>query len=631
MIYRCATLAGASPAATDVARYTGNSPVAQSSRDRLRARRQAIAARRRRLIIPLIVAALLAVAVLFWLSRPRQAVAPQLAAPSAQALIQAGAPTAPPAVAPTPSGPAQFFHDQRLTYAPGFYVPEVQAFLDAQPGPLKTFSTPVGDRSHSFAEIVVGQSLYYSLNPQVVLALLESQAGLLSAERPSQQQLDWAMGYRTKDAKPGEDKLRGLTAQVRWAVRQLLYARRDFAAYPPLVFQDGTQSPAPAGWELSRYALARALAPATTPDQLDQRLMAFAATYTRLFGDPRPAPEDWPAPAAPFLSWPLEKPARITSFFDHDGPFLGRSGGTFSYWGRNEPDLSYDGHDGWDYASAFEPALAAAAGTVVFAGNADDNCATTAVVLDHGNGYRTLYWHLSSANVANGQQVGAGDALGITGASGCAFGPHLHLGVQYLGRSTDPYGYCGATADPWAQNPAGSASRWLWQDRPSPCGPPPAGALLVDTASPGFSNKGIWQTAPFGYGGDALFTRSVGEQPAAAATATPAATPLAPTVLAPTASASYRPQLTAGRYRVLAYIPYVLNGLDDAIGVTYRVTHAGGTSARSVDLQLHANEWLDLGTYEFAPGSAAVEIGNRAEFADQGVWADAVLWLPVEQ
>ncbi|NJO83496.1 MAG: M23 family metallopeptidase, partial [Blastochloris sp.] len=85
-----------------------------------------------------------------------------------------------------------------------------------------------------------------------------------------------------------------------------------------------------------------------------------------------------------------------------------------------------------------------------FAGNSDDGCITPArgVIIDHGNGYRTLYWHMSVLQVETGELVGQGAQLGIAGASGCAFGPHLHFQVQYLGRDVDPYGWCGVRADP---------------------------------------------------------------------------------------------------------------------------------------------------------------------------------------
>jgi murein DD-endopeptidase MepM/ murein hydrolase activator NlpD len=378
---------------------------------------------------------------------------------------------------------------------------------------------------------------------------------------------------------------------------------------------------------LSEYVLARVLAPTTTPGRLPGLLDAFRETYTQLFGDPRLPPTDWPEPSKPFLAWPLPHQFPISSFFDHGGPFLTRNmrAGVTTYWGRTETDaaFAYNGHDGWDYAAA-PPALALAAadGTVVFAGNANDNCATHAVVIDHGNGYRTLYWHLARIDVQSGQTIGHGQPVGMVGQSGCALGPHLHFGVQFLGRNTDPYGWCGgATPDPWAAHPAGTLSVWLWADRPSPCGPAPEGAIVVDNDGPGFSRDGDgWSSVPSGYGGTALFNRSAPSDD----------TPGTLRPLAGPALAVYHPKLPApGRYRVLAYIPYALNGLEDSKQVHYRVQHRDGADDVVVDAQVYANDWADLGTYDFTPDDATVVLTNQAEDSLRGIWADAVIWLPV--
>jgi hypothetical protein len=64
----------------------------------------------------------------------------------------------------------------------------------------------------------------------------------------------------------------------------------------------------------------------------------------------------------------------------------------------------------------------------------------------------------------------------------------------------------------------------------------------------------------------------------------------------------------------------------------YRVRHAGGEAEVVVNAQLHANDWADLGTYEFAPGAGpAVVLTSAAEGRRLSVWADAVIWLPVER
>jgi murein DD-endopeptidase MepM/ murein hydrolase activator NlpD len=617
--------------------------VEQSSRQRYRARRRSIQARRRRIVLAAGGAALLialVVLVLRWPaqpSTPSRAVQPTSAAPTSTARtapspkpVAAMPPTVHPgpvegqAVTAAPAASAAFFNDQRFTYEPGFYAPQIQAFLDSQPSTLKGLVFQVGDRRHTFAEVLVGQTSYYSINPKVILALLELQSHTLSTPNPSADQIGWALGYRGESGNK-----RGLAAQVRWAIKQLLYAKHDYPQYAPLTYADNSSAPPPSGLSMSEYAVARVLAPTTSADRLPSLLQGFLETYTRLFGDPRPPPTGWPATAPPFLSWPLEHPAAITSFFDHGGPFLSRdpNGGVVTYWGRHETDIAfaYNGHDGWDYAAAPpDMALAAADGDVIFAGNADDGCATRAVILDHGNGYRTLYWHLARVDVKIGDRVSRGRPVGMVGASGCVTGPHLHFGVQYLGRNTDPYGWCGGDPDPWLQHPAGSGSVWLWADRPSPCAPPPPDDIVVDTDSPGFAKDGDgWQTVPVGYGGSALFVPS-----------TRGAGGLRPWELRPLtapAVAVWRPTLpAAGRYRVLVYVPYALSGLDDATDVLYHIRYHGGEAEVKIDDQLHANDWADLGTYEFSPDDhPSVAVSSLVEAELHSVWADAVLWVPV--
>ncbi len=537
-------------------------------------------------------------------------------------------PTLPPTVpVPTPPpGAAAFFDDQRLFYDPNFYTPEIQAFLDAQPGRLKDMRFSVGNRRHTLPELIIGQSSYYGVNPKVLLALLEAQNRLISNPTPSGDQIAWAIGFRGDSG-----NWRGIQGQIRWVVKQMFYARRDYPTNEPLIYADDSQATPPAGWTLSEYVLARVLAQTTTPGNLSARMDRFLQAYTTLFEDPRIAPIDWPAPAAPFLHRPTAKVVPVSSFFDHDAPFLTRdpNGSVVTYWGRAETDASfaYDGHDGWDYAAAApDKALAAAAGLVVFAGNADDGCATHAVVLDHGNGYRTLYWHLARIDVEIGQRVALGDVLGVIGETGCALGPHLHFGTQYLGRDIDPYGWCGSGIDPWEANASGVKSSWLWADRPSPCGPAPVGAVVVDTGDSGFFRAGEgWKEVPTGYGGSAFFIASIR---GASERESWRLRPLrAPSVAVWRATI---PQ--TGRYRVLAYLPYALSGLEDPQRLAYRVRTANGEAQILINGRTYANDWADLGTYDLTSGEGvAVILSNQSEEARLSVWADAVMWVPVKQ
>ncbi|MEY3990982.1 MAG: hypothetical protein RI985_2063, partial [Chloroflexota bacterium] len=98
----------------------------------------------------------------------------------------------------------------------------------------------------------------------------------------------------------------------------------------------------------------------------------------------------------------------------------------------------------------------------------------------------------------------------------------------------------------------------------------------------------------------------------------------------PLAVARWQTELPAmGRYRVGVYIPYALSGLIDSDVVYYQVQHRDGVSEVPVRMQMSANEWVDLGTYDFA-GPASVALPLRDSVGGRGVWVDAVLWQAVE-
>jgi murein DD-endopeptidase MepM/ murein hydrolase activator NlpD len=84
---------------------------------------------------------------------------------------------------------------------------------------------------------------------------------------------------------------------------------------------------------------------------------------------------------------------------------------------------------------------AAKAGTVTFAGG--NPCCSYGfyVVVDHGDGFRTLYAHFSSISVSVGQQVAQGQMLGSGGRTGYATGDHLHFEIHLNGSVVNPSNY----------------------------------------------------------------------------------------------------------------------------------------------------------------------------------------------
>jgi murein DD-endopeptidase MepM/ murein hydrolase activator NlpD len=61
------------------------------------------------------------------------------------------------------------------------------------------------------------------------------------------------------------------------------------------------------------------------------------------------------------------------------------------------------------------------------------------VMVDHGNGYQTLYAHLSKIAVRCGANVGQGGVIGYAGSTGNSTGPHLHFEIRYFGTFVNPW------------------------------------------------------------------------------------------------------------------------------------------------------------------------------------------------
>jgi murein DD-endopeptidase MepM/ murein hydrolase activator NlpD len=94
-------------------------------------------------------------------------------------------------------------------------------------------------------------------------------------------------------------------------------------------------------------------------------------------------------------------------------------------------------HKGMDYhAAPGTPVSAANAGEVVLAAPLfyEGNC----VIVNHGQQFLTIYMHLSKLSVKEGDRVEKGQQLGLSGATGRATGPHLHVAVRWQGSYLDP-------------------------------------------------------------------------------------------------------------------------------------------------------------------------------------------------
>lgn len=93
-------------------------------------------------------------------------------------------------------------------------------------------------------------------------------------------------------------------------------------------------------------------------------------------------------------------------------------------------------HPGIDIANDVgTPEVAADGGKVVFAGWGSYGIY---VEIDHGNGFHTIYAHMSKTVVSVGQDVSKGQLIGLMGMTGRATGPHLHFEIRYQGVPQNP-------------------------------------------------------------------------------------------------------------------------------------------------------------------------------------------------
>jgi len=97
-------------------------------------------------------------------------------------------------------------------------------------------------------------------------------------------------------------------------------------------------------------------------------------------------------------------------------------------------------HPGLDISAASGTRVrSAGAGLVVFSGYRSGYGNT--VVVDHGDGMKTLYGHMSRLGTKEGRRVSEGDVLGFVGSTGRSTGPHLHFEIRFRGEPVNPMCY----------------------------------------------------------------------------------------------------------------------------------------------------------------------------------------------
>lgn len=138
-------------------------------------------------------------------------------------------------------------------------------------------------------------------------------------------------------------------------------------------------------------------------------------------------PKEVPVAPRQFLARQTPDAGTVTASGDWVWPAQGRISQQFVWY-----------HPGVDIANKEGPVVVAAdAGTIVSVRSTSYGYGNH-LVIDHGNGYQTLYAHLASFRVAEGQTVNRGDPIGVMGSTGRSTGTHLHFEIIQNGSKINP-------------------------------------------------------------------------------------------------------------------------------------------------------------------------------------------------
>lgn len=385
----------------------------------------------------------------------------------------------------------------------------VQEFLDHQPGPLKNYT----ENGLSAATIIENNSHYYALSPRLHLVTIETVSKLLS-QNASPEQIHHPFGEAGPD---------GFTAQIEWFSREIRAGLGPYDEPPVLHFTDKITRELDITQHPEIVAIQRFLA----IDRDFTDWLRLKKRFTRVFEyyfesqlpdlhshvdetdpptptttTPAPTPEQpgasarWSDTRNGFLHLPWPAGTRVfhLAYFDHVYPTVdsGPDGDSSVVTYKGIANVQYSSHDGHDYSFPDQligtPILAAAPGrayALSYPGNG--------VVIEHHDGYETVYWHLNSfddrfsglVDSGRGIWVNTGDVLGTSGMSGFTIGtPHLHFEVRHYGKQVDPYGWYGSGPDPCVRYAGCEYSVWLWH-------PSLIGSYDFTPPEPGNHDEGI--------------------------------------------------------------------------------------------------------------------------------------------
>jgi len=328
------------------------------------------------------------------------------------------------------TSPHHTMPDSEVVFSPSATDFDVESFVSQAGGKLSEYTQWLESTGvNSGAQIVERVAIENSINPRLLLAMLEFQSGWVYGHPEDQQNVEYPMGHVERY----ED---GLYHQLVWAVNQLsigYYAYRE-GRMTDIGYPDGSTirlSPdLNAGSAALQYYYAQHYSGTQWEGAIDPNL-GLPALYTRMYGDPWQRAEM----VEPLFPRGLEQPSLTLPI--PRGETWAYTGGPHGAWERDGAFAALDFAPGSTQPGCVKSnrwAIAAASGLVVRSYNG-----VVALDLDgdgrEQTGWVLIYLHLEEdGRVPNGSWVDAGDNMGHPSCEGgISTGTHLHIARKFNG------------------------------------------------------------------------------------------------------------------------------------------------------------------------------------------------------
>jgi LasA protease len=327
------------------------------------------------------------------------------------------------------TSPVKIIPDSELVYSPSAVDFDVEAYINQAGGYLSNYKEWLGTTQWtSGSDIIQRIATENSINPRILLALLEYQGGWVYGQPTNAKQEDYPLGKV-------ELSLKGLYSQLAWAVNQLsvgYYGWRE-GWMTDIQFSDGiTARLAPdlnSGTVAIQYYFAQIYGTPGWLGAIDAN-NGLPALYDRMFGNP------WMSATKiePLYPPNLSQPEMILPFLV--GQIWSYTGGPHGAWERDGARAAVDFAPGstesgcvkstaWVVASAPGLIVRAEHGAIIEDLDGDGNEQT---------GWDILYMHVNELRVQAGDWVETSDYLGHPSCEGgIATGTHVHIARKYNG------------------------------------------------------------------------------------------------------------------------------------------------------------------------------------------------------